>query len=1464
MLYQPRRGAGVPRPLVALTLFVLAVAMVLAYSVWPTAGLDTTAPADQTPADVSLIELADTPVAVVTDNVEEWTVGQGLLYWASNCFADEFNPYAELKRKPAGGAIPVVLESINDGNRCATYHAMLSAGDGLYYYSYSQNRIERMPLSAPFIPQVVKTVTSGQAPLTNEALVEGGDYLYWVSAFGGVYRTRKDGAGSVETVATTSGTPADVLAIGNTIYWTDSSGVWAIGVGCGALPCTGAKIQLAAFGANTAGHGLVYLYLGGAQGNFRVYWVQRPTVAPYIYSIRYRACNQISACVIGAPVTFYTATTGWAIGNLALANNTFYWTERDISTPVNSTGDVKRKLRTDTSAGAETIATNQSAIDGRIFIANDQLFFARRAVGIYALPLSATAILRDFTASALEVTQAIQNLANSAPLVSGKTTYVRAYGIQVSGPNASNVEARLVGTRNGVPLPGSPLSPLDSVRSLMAGAPFDRASQKGSWNFLLPSSWTNPGAIVLRFEVDPRRIHTDPNLVDNQLSSTLSFQNQPPVCVWTAPVRTNAPLPTIDDPNFWSMVSHFDRRWPAPQTWVFRDPSPVEELEVCWYGPLPYPCYGPYELEEGWSLDNGIPDRDKVIASLWARSLLTFNPDVCDNIGAPVHFMGMVHPSANTGGVAGYASLYTKDSWVKLPEHSPDPIPAGWNNVRAGQVMAQELAHNYGRKHIDCGNPGDTDPNYPYPPCQISDTGPNEYYGFDTQTLTPIRPTEASDFMTYGSNRWVSDYTWRALINSVDAPAASPSSPVSAAAGSSVFVTGWLDTANLRGVIGSMLTLPTESIPPDARQAAQATMPTSGLQATFRLRLLGPTGSVLVERVLTPIPIDDHAAGDEPALFSDVFSKPAGQVATVQLLADETVLDSRTPGSQPPVVAIQQPAGGAVIQDALTIQWTASDPDRGDQLLYTVQYSHDNGVSWHTLAVNYGGAPGGGTLALSDLGSLPGGAPNAARIRVLASDGYNTGTATSQPFTVTNRKPDAFIVTPAAEQTFAAGQPVLLTGGATDAEDGGLSAAALAWSIDGVPSGSGTVVVAAGLAPGTHTAMLSASDADNNTSTKTVSFRVATLGVAAATSLTMDGVCSDAGYAGAVVIPLKAYDDGSQATMRLIRTELHLWACFSGLKQGALSPGALAGVRVDVDYSRSAQAQPSDYGFFIGENGSVVTYAGNGAGGFTDAGPGGLQAQMNAGATTWSGELRIDKTLLGGWDHLVGLTGGHYAVAGATDHYVWPYSATPTQPRTWATTMLGMQPVVDGIEPYSADAGSSALTLVVNGSSFPADARVLWNGSALPTTFVDAGRLNAEVGADLLAAAGTASVTVRSATPGSPASNSVAFQIAALAPVITSLSPTSAPAGSPATTLTVNGSGFVADSHVLWNGASLATQFVSPNKLTAQLDAALLTAGQRVGVAVRNPQPQERISNVVSFEVLAASIHVVFLPLVQR
>jgi hypothetical protein len=1426
----------------------------------------------------------DTPVSVVTDFVEEWTVGHGLLYWAENCYADEFNPNAELKRKPVAGGAERTLEVIDDTSRCITYQTLLSSDDGLYYFDNAQERIARMPLGEPYTPQTVKTLTANQFPSVGRPLLESGGYLYWVHFFNKIYRVRKDGSGEVETVADTNATPGDVMVVGNTVYWADNTGIWTTSVACDTLPCTDTKAQFSNLGPNANPYGLLFQPFGGPLGRYRVYWVERVASGPNSdYQIRYRTCNQIAVCfvlppegqVAPPPDSFYAGPTNWRIGPPLLADNHLFWTEADFSTVSNNNGDVKRKAYDAATPGADTIATGQARIDDQLFVANNTLFFARLGNGIYSLPLTASVIVRDFVVDGLEVTQAIQNLANSAPLVANKTTYVRAYGRQVAGPNAPVVEARLTGTKNGSPLPGSPLQPVNGGRALTTGGGFDRARLNDSWYFLLPASWITAGNIVLQLEIDPRRLHNDPDRTNNVRNQPSTFQNQPPVCVWTVPVRTHTPKPSTTDPNFWTMISHFNRRWPVPDTWVFRDTNPVEELQLCWAGPFPYPCYGPYELEDGWSITNGIPDRDKVIASLWGRALLSFNPDSCDNIGAPVHFMGMVHPNANNGGMSGYASLISKQSWVQLPAHTPNPVPAGWDSIREGSTMAQELAHNFGRKHVNCGSPDNIDNNYPYPPCQIANTGADSYYGFDVTTRQPIRPNQTADFMSYSRRSWVSDYTWRALLNSFTAVSAANSlGAQDVEQGNSVFVTGLVDTAHNRGEITLVLVLPTATLPPATRQ--MHTVQAAGLHhdgaphADFKLRLLDPVGTVLVERTLTLTELDDHSEESNAALFSDLFPQPAGQVAKIQLLADDTVIHEVTPGVNPPTVTIQQPAGGAVVENELAIQWNASDQDADDPLLFTVQYSHNNGASWHTLALNLPGTPNpNNSLLLTDLGSLHGSAPNSALIRVLASDGYNTAIATSQPFTLKNRPPEPAIITPGAGQIFPAGEGVLLQGSATDAEDGGLAPEALTWQVNGSDHGNGPALIAAGLAPGSHTAALSATDSTSQTVTVTTGFQVAPLTVPISTTPTLDGFCDDPRYATGASLALKPYESGEQANVRIVRSEDALWACLSGLEKGPLDSTAFAGVRADIDNSRDPLAQPTDAGFFAGEDGAVFTQAGDGAGDFVTPGPGGLQAQVSADATSWNAELRIDRATLGGWDHLLGLSFGHYEASGAGDEYAWPYASARNQPNTWATTALGSQPVITALAPFSAPMLGSSFTLTVTGSGFISGTVVLWNGVELPSTLVDSEQLTAEVGDAQLNSAGIISIKTRGPEPGNFESNSASFVVQAAAPQITSLAPISVTAGSPALTLTVNGDNFATDAQVLWNGTPLATQFLSPTQLTVQVEVALLANGQTAGIAVRNLLPDERISAAVPFEVQPATEQPAaelrsYLPLISR
>jgi len=86
-------------------------------------------------------------------------------------------------------------------------------------------------------------------------------------------------------------------------------------------------------------------------------------------------------------------------------------------------------------------------------------------------------------------------------------------------------------------------------------------------------------------------------------------------------------------------------------------------------------------------------------------------------------------------------------------------------------------------------------------------------------------------------------------------------------------------------------------------------------------------------------------------------------------------------------------------------------------------------------------------------------------------------------------------------------------------------------------------------------------------------------------------------------------------------------------------------------------------------------------------------------------------------------------------------------------------PTLTSISPTSADAGGPSFTLTVTGSGFVASSSVLWNGSHLSTTFVDATTLSASVPAERLASVGTASISVQSPWPGGGTSSTATFTV---------------------------------------------------------------------------------------------------------
>ena len=86
-------------------------------------------------------------------------------------------------------------------------------------------------------------------------------------------------------------------------------------------------------------------------------------------------------------------------------------------------------------------------------------------------------------------------------------------------------------------------------------------------------------------------------------------------------------------------------------------------------------------------------------------------------------------------------------------------------------------------------------------------------------------------------------------------------------------------------------------------------------------------------------------------------------------------------------------------------------------------------------------------------------------------------------------------------------------------------------------------------------------------------------------------------------------------------------------------------------------------------------------------------------------------------------------------------------------------------------------------------------------------------------------------------------------PVLTSVSPTTAVAGSAGFTLTAIGTGFVSGSAVQWNGAARTTTFVSATQLTAAISASDIATVGTAQVTVVNPSPGGGASSPVSFTI---------------
>lgn len=187
--------------------------------------------------------------------------------------------------------------------------------------------------------------------------------------------------------------------------------------------------------------------------------------------------------------------------------------------------------------------------------------------------------------------------------------------------------------------------------------------------------------------------------------------------------------------------------------------------------------------------------------------------------------------------------------------------------------------------------------------------------------------------------------------------------------------------------------------------------------------------------------------------------------------------------------------------------------------------------------------------------------------------------------------------------------------------------------------------------------------------------------------------------------------------------------------------------------------------------------------------------------------------------------------------------------KTGTITISNPVPVLSTLAPGTGSVGGTGFTLTLNGTNFVANSVVRWNGNARSTSFVSPTQLTAQILESDLMAPGMAQVSVFNPEPGGGLSGVVGFSIVYPLPKPVNLVPLSTIVGGGAFTLTVEGTDFVSNSIVRWNGSDRPTTFISRTQLTAQIPAGDITQAGTANITVFNPAPGGGTSTPLVFSI---------------
>ena len=575
---------------------------------------------------------------------------------------------------------------------------------------------------------------------------------------------------------------------------------------------------------------------------------------------------------------------------------------------------------------------------------------------------------------ALEVTQEVQDLAHSVPLIAGKPTIVRAYLRYAPGPVEVRGELRMARSQFGPWQTVASLGPaqLDPARSggSLAELRSRRANLGFSLNFRVPANLTTAGTLWMRMAPGPVWRTTGTPLASLAWLPvrTVTFRQAVPLRMRLVRLRyTMGTPPVTHEPGATDVA--FIESW-------LRRAYPIAQLQLTTTTASATPT----------------PPFD---ASLINAQLIALRAvDVGTGTDRRTHYYGMV---ADSGffmrGLASGIPQTPDPATVAAGPTGPSTFGWDFDGSYGDWYGGHELGHTFGRFHAEfCG--AVLGAAYPFANGQLSDAD-EAFVGIDVGDPAvglPMRVMggiDCHDVMSYCDDQWLSSFTYSGVYDRLVAEDALPAGATDGPAAATM-LTGaeGARPLGMRLIAALNLTRTSGSITAVLPAAGGGDAPARGAEPyETTVRILDANGAILDER---PVPFQRSVREDPDEDVTgvvDVVLPTLEGAASIELLVDGQVVDSYPVGGEPApggelVRADREAAGpgGGTPGGTLELRWAVPQAPPGQR--YIVQVSDDAGATWQTVAV--GLAEPAVTLTSDDLKG------DEVSVRILATTGSGT------------------------------------------------------------------------------------------------------------------------------------------------------------------------------------------------------------------------------------------------------------------------------------------------------------------------------------------------------------------------------------------------------------------------------------------------------------------------------------------